>query len=119
MEGVLMLLLAALAVGALSALFVPRARPGAWGLVAVLLYVPSCLVWFVLQYLQVIPVDRLAQALGIDAHRLVGPPLGTLVQFGPPLLPSIALLSWVLLRRRAERRPQPAPGPRDPGDQPG
>ncbi len=105
MERVFLCLLFLFAVGVLTAVFVRRARPVTTVLIAILIYVPSYFVWFALQYLSVVPVDSLLQrALGIDSYQLVATPLGALVVFGPPLLPSIIVLaSFFLVRTRRPR----------------
>ena len=96
----LLFLLLVLLAGVVAAVFVRRARPAAFVIIAMVIYVPSYFTWFALQYLQVIPVDSfLVQALGINSHRLVGTPLGSVMLFGPPLLPSMALLCWFILTR--------------------
>ena len=102
MEPVLACLLFLFAVGILTAVFVRRARPATTVLIAIVIYVPSYFVWFALQYLSVVPVDSLfRRALGIESYQLVGTPLGALVVFGPPLLPSIIVLaSFFLVRTR-------------------
>lgn len=104
MEAALLFLLLVLGAGILAATFVRRARSLAYVIIAIAIYVPSLLIWFALQYLQIVPVDAfLMQVLGIDSHRLVGAPLGSIVLFGPPLVPSLASLCWFVLTRRDGR----------------
>lgn len=100
MEAVLTILVVVLLVGILVAVFAGPARPVVFVIVAVVIYVPSCLGWFALRYLQLVPVEAfLAQTFGIESHQLVGTPLGTVMLFGPPLLPSVALLGWFAVTR--------------------
>ena len=102
MERALAYLLFLLVAGILIAVFVRQARPATTVLISIVIYVPSYFVWFALQYLHIVPVDSLLRwAFGIDSYQLVGTPLGALVMFGPPLLPSIVILgSFFLVRRR-------------------
>ena len=102
MERAFACLLFLFVVGILTAVFVRKARPVTTVLIAILIYVPSYFVWFALQYLNVVPVDSLLRrAFDIDSYQLVGTPLGALVMFGPPLLPSIIILgSFFLFRTR-------------------
>ena len=101
MERALLYLLFLFIAGIVTAVFVRQARPVVIVIISILIYVPSYLVWFALQYFHIVPVDSLVRhTFGIDSHRLVGTPLGALVLFGPPLLPSIVMLCWFFLIRR-------------------
>jgi hypothetical protein len=101
MEQALLYLLFMLFVGIFTAMFVRQSHPVAIVIISILIYVPSYLVWFALQLFGIVPVDSLLrQTFGIDSYRLVGTPLGALVLFGPPLLPSIVILCWCFLIRR-------------------
>lgn len=101
MEPVLLYVLFLFIAGILIGLLVQRAHPLAMVIIAILLCVPSYFVWFALQYVGVFPVDSLLrQSFGIRSDQLVGTPLGALVLFGPPLLPSIVMLCWCCLIRR-------------------
>lgn len=101
MEAALLYLLFLFVAGILTAVFGRQARPLTTVIISLLICVPSYFVWFVLRYLSIIRVDSLLEkGFGIDSYQLVGTPLGALVLFGPPLLPSIVLLSWFFLIRR-------------------
>lgn len=95
MERALLFLLFLFFTGIATALFVRQVRPAIIVIISILIYVPSYMVWFALQYFGIVPVDSLLrQTFGIDSYRLAGTPLGALVLFGPPLLPSIVMLCW-------------------------
>jgi hypothetical protein len=101
MERALFYLLILFIAGIVAAVFVRQARPAAIVLISILIYVPSYLIWFGLQYIGIVPVDSLLkQTFDIDSYRLVGTHLGAFVLFGPPLLPSIIMLCWFFLIRR-------------------
>ncbi len=102
LERALLYLLFLFVAGIVAAGFARQARPMAIVMIAILIYMPSYLTWFALQYLGIIPVDSLLkQAFGIESYQLVGTPLGAFVSFGPPLLPSITMLCWFFLIRRS------------------
>ena len=97
---ILSLLLSALILGIALAIFVRSFRLIAVVVVSMLLYVPSYFVWFALQYFHIVPVDQLMiEMFGIYTYRLVGTWLGSLVMFGPPLLPSVILICLFPLLR--------------------
>ncbi len=101
---ILILLLMLLIMSVAVAVFAPSARLLAVIAVSILLYVPSCFVWFALQYFQVVPVDHLLKEMfGIYSYQLVGTGLGRLVFFGPPLLPSVILFCSFLLLSKFKR----------------
>ncbi len=86
------------------AVFAPSARLLAVIAVSILLYVPSCFVWFALQYFQVVPVDTLLKEMfSIYKQQIVGTGLSRLVCFGPPLLPSVFLYCSFLLLSKFKR----------------
>jgi Mg2+/citrate symporter len=101
MEAALLYLLFLLVAGILTTVIFRQARPLATVVISILICVPSYFVWFALRYFSIIPVDSLLdKGFGIDSYQLVGTPLGALVLFGPPLLPSIVMLCWFFLIRR-------------------
>ncbi len=101
MEYVILYFLILLLASVLIAEFIRPARSLTIILISVLIYIPSYFVWFALQYLNVVPLDSLLrQAFGIYSYELVDSPLGQIVLFGPPLLPSVVLLLWFFVVRR-------------------
>ena len=105
MAYVLGALLIVLTVASVSAVLMRRTTLVTWFIFATILYVPSYFIWFAAQFLQVVPVDALlSRTFGVESHQLVDTPLGAVVQFGPPLVPSLALLCWMLRRRRNRAR---------------
>lgn len=97
MEMVLLLLLILLILTIALAVFVPSFRWIAVIIASVLLYIPSLLAWAAMRYFNVVRIEDL---LNVYTHQLVGTWLGSLLHFGPPLLPSIVLLSSFFLVRR-------------------
>jgi hypothetical protein len=103
MERALLYLLFLSVAGLVTAVFVRPNRPTALVIISIVIYVPSYIVWFALQYFHIVPVDSiLRQTFGIDSYQLVGTPLGTLVRFGPPALPSIVMLCWFFLIKKRQ-----------------
>ena len=101
MEYVLLWLILLLLAGTFTAVFVRHSRTLAIWIISILIYIPSYIIWAMLQYLGILPVDRiLQQVFGLDSHRLVGTPFGAFVLFAPPLLPSIVLMYCFVLRRK-------------------
>ena len=104
MTVILIILLMLLIMSVAVAVFAPSVRLLAVIVTSTLLYVPSCFVWFALQYFQVVPVDHLLKGMfGIYSHQLIGTWLGSLVFFGPPLLPSVILFCSFLLLAKFKR----------------
>lgn len=101
MERALLYLLFLSVAGLVTALLVRPNRPAVLVIISLLIYVPSYIVWYALQYFQIVPVDSLLrETFGIYSYELVGTPLGALVLFGPPALPSLVMLCWLFLSRK-------------------
>ena len=103
---VLILLLGAV----LVAVFVRRARSAVVILISILIYLPSYLLWFAIQYLNLISIDSfLERTFGIYSYEGVGSLFGKIILLGPPLIPSVGLLLWFfIIRDRGSRKGEPA-----------
>lgn len=101
MEHLLGVVLIVLVVGTAAALLTRHLRPISWVIAVGVLYIPMYFVWFVIQYLRIVSVDEFFhRTFGVYSYQLVGTALGAIVQFGPPMLPSIVLLGWLLITGR-------------------
>jgi hypothetical protein len=114
LEYLILYILILLLTSILIAVFIRPVRLLAVIFISVLIYIPSYFVWFALLYLNIAPVDSLLrQTFGIYSDELVDSLLGNIVFFGPPLLPSVALLlGYVIIRRGVVKKAESPKTPR-------
>ena len=68
--------------------------------IAVVVYLASYVLWFVLRYLAVVPSHVIARSLCLEAYELADPLAGMLVSTLPPAVPVGFFLFWRYARRR-------------------